>query len=1148
MIGLDLSCNALTTLDLTRFDPFVSTLTYLDISGNSFTAPPTDAALQAKLTHADLSLHTGINTACLPPYEFGLSSISLSTGTLVPAFQAPGTDVYTVRIGHDVSSLTVTVTPTDPRATIEPRGDPYLYDNDENAPGIQVDLAPTRTNIGWQVRIRNGAFAVPTQLAVYRDHPPATNALLQSLELSSITLGSTFDGRTQTYTATAATGVTETTVTATPLDPDATVVIKLNGVTDADGTVGLAVGDNVITVEVTAEDGTTMQTYTATVTRAASADATLRSLSLSGVTLAPSFIPGTISYTGSVANSVSSTSVTATTTHPGATAVVKLGGVTDTDGTVNLAVGDNVITVEVTAEDGTTMQTYTVTVTRASLSADATLRSLSLSRVTLDPSFIPGTTSYTGSVASSVTSTTVTAATTRDGATAVVKLGGVTDADGTVDLAPGDSVITVEVTAEDGTMMRTYTVTVTRPSLSADTTLSSLSLSDVTLSPSFASDTTFYTATAPASAYETIVTATPSAPGATVLVTLTKGRSVTHANPDGTVPLAPGDYNNIITVLVTAANERTNRSYSILVGRGASADTTLRSLSLSGVTLSPSFASDTTSYTGSVANSVTSTMVAAATTHTGARAVVKLGNVTDTDGTVDLVDGDNVIKVEVTAENGSTMQTYTVTVTVTVTGLTVTPTSLIVDEGGTNTYTVKLLTQPTTAVTVTVRSDDTGAATVNRSTLTFTTSNWDTEQTVTVRGVDDNDSANETVTVTNTASGGEYAGVTASVTVTVDDNDKPGITFTPAARTIREGATGTYDVKLNAAPSPDTAEVTVAISSDNPDVTVMPNSLTFTAANYASNQRVTVTIAQDADAADDTANLAHRPSGGGYSNNESKDFVVTVTDDDTAGLTVTPNSLTIGEGSTGTYTVKLATQPTTTVTVAVSSDDTGAATVSGSTLTFTTSNWDTAQTVTVRGVDDSDSTDETVTITNTASGGEYAGVTASVTVTVYDDDKPGICGRTQVVQDAILAALTGSPTCEAVTDTQLASVTYLEISRYPHSSVLPADFAGLTGLTSLIFFFSTALTTVPDDAFADLTSLETLIVSLVTSKLTTLGADAFAGLTNLTTLNLTANSLTTLDEDIFDGLTALASLDLSGNSLRTLDADIFDGLTNLGML
>ena len=54
-----------------------------------------------------------------------------------------------------------------------------------------------------------------------------------------------------------------------------------------------------------------------------------------------------------------------------------------------------------------------------------------------------------------------------------------------------------------------------------------------------------------------------------------------------------------------------------------------------------------------------------------------------------------------------------------------TPT-LDVDEGGQNTYTVKLQTQPTTTVTVTVSSDDTGAATVSGSTLRFTTSNWNT--------------------------------------------------------------------------------------------------------------------------------------------------------------------------------------------------------------------------------------------------------------------------------------------------------------------------------------------------------------------------------------------------------------------------------------
>ena len=320
-------------------------------------------------------------------------------------------------------------------------------------------------------------------------------------------------------------------------------------------------------------------------------------------------------------------------------------------------------------------------------------------------------------------------------------------------------------------------------------------------------------------------------------------------------------------------------------------------------------------------------------------------------------------------------------------GLMLSTPTLGVDEGGQNTYTVKLQTQPTTTVTVTVSSDDTDAATVSGPTLRFTTSNWDTEQTVTVRGVNDGDSDDETVTVTNTASGGEYAGVTETVTVTVDDDDTRGITFTPAARTIREGATGTYDVRLNTAP---TADVTVAISSDNPDVTVNKSSLTFTTVNYARNQRVTVTAGQDADAADGTANLTHRPSGGDYSAGEAKDFMVTVTDDDTAGLVLSATTLGVDEAGQNTYTVKLQTQPTTTVTVTVSSDDTGAATVIFYPLRFTTSNWDTERTVTVAGVDDGDSANETVTVTNTASGGEYEGVTASVRVTVDDDDKPGI--------------------------------------------------------------------------------------------------------------------------------------------------------------
>ena len=97
---------------------------------------------------------------------------------------------------------------------------------------------------------------------------------------------------------------------------------------------------------------------------AESADATLSSLSLSGVTLTPTFASGTTTYAADVANSVASTTVAAIPSDAGATYAVKLGGVTDPDGTVELLEGPNFITVEVSAEDGMTSGTYSVIVVR----------------------------------------------------------------------------------------------------------------------------------------------------------------------------------------------------------------------------------------------------------------------------------------------------------------------------------------------------------------------------------------------------------------------------------------------------------------------------------------------------------------------------------------------------------------------------------------------------------------------------------------------------------------------------------------------------------------------------------------------------------------------------------------------------------------
>ena len=258
--------------------------------------------------------------------------------------------------------------------------DRYMYKVDEDpevragtisascAPGdytVEVSIS-SPGNVELASATVDFTVAAPAQQQQDQEPPPSTDATLSNLALSNVDFG-VFTSSATRYTASVANDVTQTTVTPTTTDDGASYEIRLSGVADADGTVLLAVGSNVITVEVTAEDGNTIKTYTVTVTRTApplSADATLSGLILSGVNFG-NFDSATTGYIASVANDVTQTTVTPTTNGDGATYEIKLGGVTDDDSIISLSVGSNTITVEVTAEDGNTARTYTVTVTRA---------------------------------------------------------------------------------------------------------------------------------------------------------------------------------------------------------------------------------------------------------------------------------------------------------------------------------------------------------------------------------------------------------------------------------------------------------------------------------------------------------------------------------------------------------------------------------------------------------------------------------------------------------------------------------------------------------------------------------------------------------------------------------------------------------------
>ncbi|SVB50712.1 uncharacterized protein METZ01_LOCUS203566, partial [marine metagenome] len=283
------------------------------------------------------------------------------------------------------------------------------------------------------------------------------------------------------------------------------------------------------------------------------------------------------------------------------------------------------------------------------------------------------------------------------------------------------------------------------------------------------------------------------------------------------------------------------------------------------------------------------------------------------------------------------------------------------ESGGSFTFTAKLNSQPSSDVTIAISSSDSSEGAIDSSSLTFTSSNWGTEQTVLISGVDDNSvDGNQSYTViigAASSSDSNYYGTDPDdISVTNIDDDTAGFTVTTISGVTTEyGTTATFTVKLSSQP---TANVTIAVSSsDTGEGTVSPSTLTFTSSNWSTAQTVTATGVNDG-SADGNQNYnivlgAATSSDSNFSSINPADVAVTNTDDDSAGITVSNISGNTSEtGDNATFTVLLNSQPSANVTIGVSSSDTGEGTVSPSSLTFTSSNWSTAQTVTVTGADD----------------------------------------------------------------------------------------------------------------------------------------------------------------------------------------------------
>ena len=387
--------------------------------------------------------------------------------------------------------------------------------------------------------------------------------------------------------------------------------------------------------------------------------------------------------------------------------------------------------------------------------------------------------------------------------------------------------------------------------------------------------------------------------------------------------------------------------------------------------------------------------------------------------------------------------------------LVISESTIEVTEGGTDTYTVALSTLPSAEVTVTISPVDTGVATVSDATLTFTTTNATTAQTITVTGASDDDADNEAMIIRHLVSIGDNDYLTAVVPVEVTDDDAPGLTFASTHTTATfpsdvsvgrtfdgdigsadnpfdEGDTATYTIQLAIEPADDT-DIRLS-SSDTDAMTVSPGSITFTKTGEASDsnkyqwddpQTVTLAAETDSDAKDEIEDVYHKVTIGSGNYTVGRVRAI-IRDSGLPALTYTPDTREVtiaSEGSTATYTIELGSEPGSDVTLILISSDAESVTVAPSAIRFAKTDeashqdkyeWDDAQTVTVTGVADEDEFDDIAFIQHLTTFDGDLVYWASVQVTVTDGNRApffndGLETTREIPENAGQGANAGAP-------------------------------------------------------------------------------------------------------------------------------------------
>eukprot|EP01060_Flectonema_neradi_P012307 TRINITY_DN19170_c0_g1_i1.p1 TRINITY_DN19170_c0_g1~~TRINITY_DN19170_c0_g1_i1.p1 ORF type:complete len:2162 (+),score=441.36 TRINITY_DN19170_c0_g1_i1:54-6539(+) len=361
-------------------------------------------------------------------------------------------------------------------------------------------------------------------------------------------------------------------------------------------------------------------------------------------------------------------------------------------------------------------------------------------------------------------------------------------------------------------------------------------------------------------------------------------------------------------------------------------------------------------------------------------------------------------------------------------------------------FTVMLMSEPLYDVTVPLKSGDHTEGVPHVDSLIFTQVNWRQGQTVTILALDDDeddgDIEYDIITDLTISRDPTYVGIDPpNVRLWNRDDDTAGIIVTPTAglETTEHGGTAVFTISLTSQP---TSLVLIELfSSDTSEGRLDPSSATFGPGDWKAGRNISIIGVQDAV---DDGDVTFTIQNSGVNTADPKFKALTVPtisvvnrEDDVAGITVaTPPDgvVTTESGGTSWVSIVLNTQPVSDVTINLKSSDETEATISPTTVVFTSGtaqmgrgHWGVPVTITVTGIDDQAADGDisyTIQYDNAISmDPKYSGMATADTQAINRDNDNATVFVSQT-------------TGHRVSETGMTSVFWMTLSAQPSSSVL----------------------------------------------------------------------------------------------------------------